>query len=163
MQVNQWEHKTSGNTLGLSQCSSPADCAMKRCTMTKSIWSYSAKWREFVKKLDVLDIFPHTSGRNQSSPNENIPGIWSQPQKRWQRRLAQQAIFTVNHIEARIPVNYRTLISDLKKYSRKWLYSQKNGRGIRKAFSHRLFFLWSCFAFKCFLKKGRREKNNRRV
>lgn len=34
---------------------------------------------------------------------------------RWQRRLAQQAIFTVNHIEAGIPVNYTTLISELKK------------------------------------------------
>lgn len=70
---------------------------------------------KFIKKLDILDILPHTSGRNHSSPNENIPGIWSQPQKRWQRRLARQAIFTVNHIEARIPVNYTTLISGLKK------------------------------------------------
>lgn len=34
---------------------------------------------KFIKKLNLLDILPHTTGRNHSSPNENIPGGRSQP------------------------------------------------------------------------------------
>lgn len=34
---------------------------------------------KFIKKLNRLDILPHTTGRDHSSPNENIPGVRSQP------------------------------------------------------------------------------------
>lgn len=88
---------------------------------------------KFIKKLNLLDILPHTTGRNHSSPNENIPGVRSQPVRflihdkkkqtkkslRWQRRLARQAIVTVNHLQAKIPVSYPTLISEIDNYFQK--------------------------------------------
>lgn len=38
---------------------------------------------------------------------------------RWQRRLARQAIVTVNHLQAKIPVSGPTLISEIENYFQK--------------------------------------------
>lgn len=37
----------------------------------------------------------------------------------WQRRLARQAVVTVNHLQAKIPVSYPTLISEIENYFQK--------------------------------------------
>lgn len=87
---------------------------------------------KFIKKLNLLDILPHTTGRNHSSPNENIPGGRSQPVRfsdtlqkkpkkwlRWQCGLARQAVLTLSHLQAKIPVSYPTLISEIENYFQK--------------------------------------------
>lgn len=91
---------------------------------------------KFIELLNLPDILPHTSGRNHSSPNENFPGARSQPARflthagaknprqkerteslRWQRGGGARS--TSDRLQAQIPDNYTTLISQIKKYSQK--------------------------------------------
>lgn len=123
---------------------------------------------KFIKKLNLLDILPHTTGRNHSSPNENIPGVRSQPvrllthtaQKPRQKKTTKKPRKQIARMAAQTgPAGRRDCKPSSGKNScqlpnsdfRDWklfpeVTTRKMGGGIRKAFSHRLFFLCSSFA-----------------